>query len=98
MRVDSQVTSLSWIPSEAVKGYTKSAFTVRVTHYDDPPPDVIGDLEAQRGADGFRFANRLTAWAEFEDSRLAGHGVDGGLVMGATTVRFGPLGVTFAAF
>jgi hypothetical protein len=98
MSVESQVTSLSWIPSEAVKGYTRPAFTVGIAHYDDPPPDKVGDLEALRGADGFRFANRLTAWAEFADGRLTGHGVDGGLVMGATTMRLGPLGVRFTAF
>ncbi|MEV1173124.1 cyclic nucleotide-binding domain-containing protein [Nonomuraea sp. NPDC049784] len=98
MRIESHVTSLSWIPSEAVKGYTKPAFTMGITHYDDPPPDVIGDLETMRGADGFRFANRLTAWAEFDGDRLVSYGNGGGLVMGSTSVRLGPLGVRFAAF
>ncbi len=97
MRVESQVTSLSWIPSEAVKGYSKPAFTVGVTHYDPPPPGVIEDLEALRGADGFRFANRLTAWAEFDGRELLAHGSGGGLVMGATTVHLGPIGTTFTA-
>ncbi|MFG6201572.1 cyclic nucleotide-binding domain-containing protein [Nonomuraea sp. JJY05] len=98
MRIESQVTSLSWIPSEAVKGYTKPAFTMGIAHYDDPPPDVVGDIEALRAAGGFRFANRLTAWAEFDGDRLVRCGSGGGLIMGSTTVRLGPLGVTFAAF
>ena len=38
-RIESSVTSLSWIPSEAVTGLTKSAFEAGFTHYDDPPPD-----------------------------------------------------------
>ncbi|GAA0359557.1 hypothetical protein GCM10009530_06090 [Microbispora corallina] len=97
MRVESTITSISWIPSEAVGGYTKPAFTVGLTHYDDPPPDAINDLDALRDADRFRFANRLTVWAEFDGDRVTGHGAGGGLVMGATTVRLGPLGVTFAA-
>jgi hypothetical protein len=80
-----------------VKGYSKPAFTVGVTHYDAPPPDVIDDLEALRGADGFRFANQLTAWAEFDGRELLAHGSGGGLVMGATTVHLGPIGTTFTA-
>ena len=46
MRVESSVTSLSWIPSEAVTGVNKGVFDSGFAHYDDPPPDVIEDLEA----------------------------------------------------
>ena len=73
------MTSLSWIPSEAVRGGTRVAFDAGVTHYDEPPPDVIEDLEALevlRTTDRFRFANRLAAWAEFDAS---GQPVDGGI-------------------
>ncbi|GII31597.1 hypothetical protein Pmi06nite_50390 [Planotetraspora mira] len=98
MHVTSHITSVSWIPSEAVKGYTKPAFTMGIAHYDEPPPDSIDDLAALRAADAFRFAHRLEAWAEFDGGALVDHGVDGGLIMGSTTVRLGPLGVTFAAF
>jgi hypothetical protein len=98
MRVESTIMSLSWIPSEAVTGYSKTFFSMGMGHYDDPPPDVIHDLAALRDADGFLFANRLHAWAEFgSDGSVAGHGVDGGVVMGSTTVRLGPLGATYAA-
>ena len=48
MRIESSVTSLSWIPSEAVTGLNKAVFGSGFTHYDDPPPDVIRDLEALR--------------------------------------------------
>ena len=65
IRIRSSVTSLSWIPSEAVTGVNKVVFGTGLTHYDDPPPDVIGDdLEAMRDADRFRFANRLSAWID----------------------------------
>ncbi|MEO3857641.1 cyclic nucleotide-binding domain-containing protein [Acrocarpospora sp. B8E8] len=97
MRVESEATSLSWIPSEAVKGYTKTMFTAGISHYDDPPPARIDDLESLRQADRFRFANRLRVWADFEDGQAVGYGVDGGGLMGSTTVRVGPLGATFAA-
>ena len=96
MRIESSVTSVSWIPSEAVTGMTKLPFEVGFTHYDNPPPDVIEDLEALGAADGFRFANRLGAWIEVQDGRIADHGYAGGAVMGSTTVRLGKQ-ATFAA-
>ena len=89
MRIESSVTSLSWIPSEAVTGMTKSAFEMGFTHYDEPPPDVIEDLDALRDADRFRFANRLAAWIDVEDGRVARAGYLGGGAIGATTVRLG---------
>ena len=51
MRIESSVTSVSWIPSEAVTGAVlKGTFETGFTHYDDPPPDVIDDLEELRAA------------------------------------------------
>jgi hypothetical protein len=38
MRHEGLVTSLSWIPSEAVAGGTRLAFDAGFTHYDEPPP------------------------------------------------------------
>ena len=70
MRVASSITSISWIPSEAVTGLNKGIFESGFTHYDDPPPDHIADLDALRDADGFRFANHLAVWIEVEDGRI----------------------------
>lgn len=97
MRVESSVTSLSWIPSEAVSGVMKAGFSTGISHYDPPPPAQLGDLGALRDADAFRFANVLHAWAEFDGNRLVDSGGQGGVLMGATTVRVGPLDATFAA-
>jgi hypothetical protein len=97
MRFESCVTSISWIPSEAVEGVVQLPFEMHVGHYDLPPPDLIDDLEALRAADRFRFANQLRAWIEVEDGRIVDSGYSGGAVMGATHVRIGPLPVTFAA-
>ena len=78
MRIESSVTSLSWIPSEAVRGATRVAFDAGFTHYDDPPPDVIEDLEALRKADRFRFANVLSAWIDVDgNGKVTGHGYSG---------------------
>jgi hypothetical protein len=99
MRHTSSVTSVSWIPSEAVKGISKPIFDIGITHYDDPPPDHIDDLEAWRATDKFRFANRLAAWVEVEDGRITDYGYadDSEGLMGATTVQFGAGDATFAA-
>ncbi|HZQ86008.1 MAG TPA: cyclic nucleotide-binding domain-containing protein [Acidimicrobiales bacterium] len=97
MRIESSVTSISWIPSEAIKGMTKMPFEVGVAHYDQPPPDVVDDLVALRDADRFRFANNLTGWIEVEDGRITGYGQGGGGIIGATHMRLGPKGVIFAA-
>ena len=78
MRIESSVMSVSWIPSEAVTGMTKLPFEVGVTHYDNPPPDVIDDLEGLGAADRFRFANRLRAWIEVEGGAIVDHGYAGG--------------------
>jgi hypothetical protein len=97
MRIQAEVTSITWIPSEAIKGMTKMPFQVGVAHYDDPPPDVIDDLDALRDADRFRFANRLTAWIDVEDGRIVGHGQQDHGMIGSTTLRLGSREATFAA-
>ncbi|HZP29073.1 MAG TPA: cyclic nucleotide-binding domain-containing protein [Acidimicrobiia bacterium] len=89
MRIESSVLSLSWIPSEAVTGLPRQVFEVGVTHYDEPPPDVIADddeLEQLRVAGRFRFANRLAAWIEVRDGAVVDAGYCGGGRMGLTTV------------
>jgi hypothetical protein len=98
MRYESSVTSLSWIPSEAVTGVSRAAFDSGVTHYDDPPPAELGDVEELRLADRFRFGNVLRAWIEVDDSgHITGGGYDGGGLMGVTTVRLAGLRHTFQA-
>jgi len=83
---------------EAVTGPTKAAFETGFGHYDAPPPEVLGDLEAMRDADAFRFANRLSAWAEFdEDGNVVAHETSGGVVMGSSTIRIAKIGATFQA-
>jgi hypothetical protein len=96
MRVESSATALSWIPSEAVTGLPRTAFTVGFTHYDTPPPGTLADLAELQRTDRFRFANRLHAWAEFAGGKVTGYGQSGGGMMGSTTVRIASLGVTFA--
>ena len=98
MRYESSVTSLSWIPSEAVTGAGRTAFDSGFTHYDDPPPAEIADIEELRAADRFRFANVLRAWIEVDDSgRITGGGYGGGGLMGVTKLKLVGLRHTFQA-
>jgi hypothetical protein len=106
MRYESTVTSLSWIPSEAVTGGTKAIFEGGFAHYDEPPPGELGAPgspdslpELQRG-DRFRFANVLSAWIETDDRGAivsAGYGGDSGGLMGSSSVKVGPARRTFRA-
>ena len=98
MRYESSVTSLSWIPSEAVTGATRTAFDSGFTHYDDPPPAEFDTIEELRATDRFRFANVLRAWIDVDESgRITGGGYGGGGLMGVTTLRLAGLSHTFQA-
>ena len=68
------------------------AFETGITHYDDPPPVQIDNLEALRAADRFRFANVLRAWIEVgEDGQITDSGYSGGGHIGSSTVKLGSL-------
>jgi hypothetical protein len=99
VRIESSVTSVSWIPSEAIRGITKLPFELKVGHYDSAPPDHVepAALPALRDADRFRFANHLAGWIDVEDGRIVGHGQGGGGVLNNTHMRVGPMGFTFQA-
>ena len=97
MRHESSVTAISWIPSEAVEGLPKVPFSLGMAHYDDPPPEVIDDLEALRDADAFREANDLRAFIEVEDGKIVDHGHLGGGHIGVTKFKLGPREVSVPA-
>ncbi len=98
MKYESSVTSLSWIPSEAVQGGTRIPFDVGMAHYDPPPPDEVEDLKALRDADRFRFANRLAGWIQTDGAgKIIAAAYSGGGMIGSTTVRVGPLSHVFQA-
>jgi Cyclic nucleotide-binding domain len=87
-RVEGQVTSLSWIPSEAIEGAQRLAFDSGVTHYDPPPPPDGMDLDTLQKEDRFRFANDLRAFIEVDDAgQITDCGYLGGGVMGSTLVN-----------
>jgi hypothetical protein len=97
MRIESSVTSISWIPSEAIAGVTRLPFDLGVTHYDDPPPDEWKNLDAVVGPEGARFANNLRAWIEVEDGRIVAQGQSGGGRVSNTLFRLGGMRVLVEA-
>ena len=72
MRHESSVTSISWIPSEAMSGPMRVPMDLGIGHYDEAPPDRIGadDLERLRAEDRYRFANDLRAWVEVDNGEI----------------------------
>ena len=85
MRIESSVTSVSWIPLGATEGFARLAFgLLRVAHYDPPPPEPLGDVDELVGAGRARFANRLEAWIEVQDGRVVDAGQRGGGRSGPT--------------
>ena len=97
MRIESSVTAISWIPSEAIQGMPKIPFELGIGHYDEPPPDRIapGELERMRDQDRFREANELKAWIDVEEGKVVDAGYSGGGLVGSTTFRVGVRDLVF---
>ena len=97
MRLESSVTSISWIPSEAVEGLPKLPFTLGVAHYDDPPPDRVDQIETMHRADLFREANELRGWVEVEGEKIVDYGHAGRGRIGLTRLKLGPKDIAVPA-
>ena len=95
MRIESSVTAVSWIPSEAIEGMTRLPFDMGLFHYDDPPPDHIESLDDLHAKDAFREANELRAWIVVEDGKIASYGHAGRSLLGSTRLKIGPRRIAF---
>jgi Cyclic nucleotide-binding domain len=96
MRIESSVTAISWIPSDAIEGMPKLPFELGVARYDEPPPEHLeeGDLARLRDENRFREANRLEAWIDVEDGRVISHGYEGTGLVGSTAFSLGVTDIT----
>ena len=76
MRIESSVTSISWIPSEAIEGMPKMPFELGIGKYDEPPPDRVAeeDIAELRDADRFREANHLKPGSRSRTGRSSATG------------------------
>src|SRR2546430_607655 len=88
MRIESSVTSVSWIPSEAIGGFKRAPFDLGPMHYDDPPADQIDDVQALARSGAVRFINQQRAWVEVDNGSIVGHGQSGRGWMGRTKLGF----------
>jgi hypothetical protein len=97
VRIESSVTAVTWIPSEAIEGMPKLPFELGVTHYDEPPPDVIANLDKLHKEDAFREANELRAWIQVDGGRIVDCGYDGRGLIGVTRLKLGLGRIAFPA-
>jgi hypothetical protein len=95
MRIESSVTSISWIPSENIPGLMKLPFELGPFHFDDPPGDRLVDLAELAASSRIRFANELRAWIEVEADRIVDYGHDGRGWIGVTRLNLGRRGLRF---
>jgi Cyclic nucleotide-binding domain len=95
MRIESSVTSVSWLPLGAVQALPGLVFAGGVAHYDPPPPDQLHDPAGLLAGDKARFVNELRAFIEVEDGRITAHGHLGGGRIGGTTLRLASAALTF---
>lgn len=90
MRIEKSVTSISWIPSEAIPGTMKVPFLLGIGHYDPPPPDHLDDPKRLQEAAEIRFANQLKAFIEVDDGQIVDAGYEGGGLVSNTVATLGP--------
>jgi hypothetical protein len=97
MRFESAITSVSWIPSEAIPGMMRLPFDLGPVHYDDPPSDQLTDIPALSRSGAVRFINELRAWVEVENGWIVRHGHSGRGWIGKTKLGFGSRKILFSA-
>jgi CRP-like cAMP-binding protein len=96
-RIESSVTSVSWIPLDAMEGVRGLVADLGVGHWDLPPPDQLQNLDELIAADAIRFANKLRAWIEVEGGRITRYGQVGKGWMGPSILHAGSRQIAFAA-
>ena len=98
MRIESSVTSITWIPSEAIEGMPKLPFQWGIAHYDEPPHDRLLDIDAMHEKDMFREANELKAWIEVDDDgTITDCGYSGRGRVGVTRIKLFRREIAFPA-
>jgi hypothetical protein len=97
MRVESSVTAITWLPFAALDALPNMPLGFAVAHYDEPPGDVLSDVDELRESDAFREANELRAWIEVDGGEIVAHGREGRGVVAGVGLELGPEQVAFPA-
>jgi len=82
MRIDASATAITWLPFEALDRINVVPLELAVAHYDEPPPEVVPDLDELRRQDAFREANELRAWIDVDGGEIADYGQAGRSLIG----------------
>jgi hypothetical protein len=82
MRIEGSATAITWLPFAALDGMAAVPLELAVAHYDEPPPEIVPDLDALRRQDAFREANELRAWIEVLDGKIVDYGQSGRSLLG----------------
>jgi Cyclic nucleotide-binding domain len=77
MRIESSITAITWVPFDALDAMPNLPLGLALAHHDEPPPELLGDLEELRAADRFREANELRAWIEVVHGEIVRFGHEG---------------------
>jgi len=97
MRFDATATAITWLPFAALDRLPAMPLELAVAHYDEPPPEVVPDLDELRRRDAFREANELIGWIEVEGGRIVEYGHEGRGLIGVTRIKVGPKTIGFPA-
>jgi hypothetical protein len=82
MRIDASATAITWLPFAALDRMHVVPLELAIAHYDEPPPEVVPDLDELRRRDAFREANELRAWIEVDDDEIVDYGQTGRSLIG----------------
>ena len=82
MRIDASATAITWLPFDALDRISVIPLELAVAHHDEPPPEVVPDLDELRREDAFREANELRAWIEVENGEIVDYGQTGRSLLG----------------
>jgi hypothetical protein len=82
MRIEGSATAITWLPFEALDRIAAVPLELAVAHYDEPPPEVVPDLDELRRQDGLREANELRAWIDVVEGEIVDCGRRGRSLLG----------------
>src|SRR5437867_10860909 len=82
MRIDASATAITWLPFEALDRIDAVPIELAVAHYDEPPPEVVPDVDELRRLDAFREANELRAWIGVDGDEIVDYGQAGRSLIG----------------
>ena len=82
MRFDATATAITWLPFAALDRLPAVPLELAIAHHDEPPPQVVPDVDELRRRDAFREANELHAWIKVDGGEIVDYGQTGRGLLG----------------